>query len=174
MDIATLLYEGLKVTGTGVIGFVVGRASKNREFMQADLVVVTKEYRERIGSICDVAIRYWDCDQSPAEFQIGVQLVRDLHNAQRLRVHSAQVSVAYRSRYFRDLEDLFFDVVTGGSFQSKARLRDPARIERIRYVTDDISFAAMEARRADLFLIPYAKWRDYLHRFREWFDLDLR
>jgi hypothetical protein len=63
-------------------------------------------------------------------------------------------SHVYRSLYLVELEERYRDMITGSLFQTNSRKAEQRRTESIRAIAEDIDFAAMDARRADLFLLP--------------------
>lgn len=156
MDFGT---EFAKIAVGAILGYFTGRATKNRDLMQADLTDRTKELREAIGKICEGAAAYWENSQATTTPGTGRDLNRKLHLMQKLRVHCAGAGSGYRTEYIRDLETRLFDAVSGGGFESPTRLAELDRVQRIRDVADDLDYAVMGARRADLFLIPYDQLR---------------
>jgi hypothetical protein len=165
MDIAS---ELAKVMAGAILGYFTGRATKNRDIMQADLTDRAKELRELVGMVRDAAVVYWENSHETTRPGAGREINRQLHRMQKLRVHCAGAGSGYRSNYIRDLETRFFEAISGGSFEAANRASDPDRVELIRYLAEDIDFAVMGARRADLFLIPHEEIRQvYLRITRQ-------
>lgn len=157
MDLPDLAFEFAKLASAAVISFGLGRVSKKRELMSADLEDRTKEFRDRLSCVRDLATRYWSFDQTAETALLGESIVENLHRMQRMRVHCSVVSRSYKSAHFRTLEDDFFEYVTGDDFQSPSRQKNAKRISRIKEIAVDLDFAALDARRADLFLINFPR-----------------
>lgn len=156
-----------KIVGPAVVSFFAGRASKNRELMSSDLDARTKEFRELVSKIAANASAYWAREQDETAAIIGDELTRDLHKMQRLRIYCGAAAAGYRTNFFRERETQFFEAVSGDDFQGRSRaVDDGTRIRVIKNIAGDLDFLALEARRADLFLIPYEKIRAwYFGRF---------
>lgn len=143
---------------SGFITYFVGRYSKSREFMTADLADNVKEYRALVQSIRGQSVDYWSRPAVPDDKSVEADLTRTLHRMVRLRVHCADVSKGFRSERLRALEYSFADAVSGALFGSAGRLPDTALVGRIHNLAEDIDFAALEARRADLFPFPRRRY----------------
>lgn len=156
--------ELAKIMVGAVLGYLAGRATKNRDIMQADLTDRAKELREMVGAVRDSAVQYWGGSAAATDAGAGRAINRQLHRMQKLRVHCAGAGSGYRSAYIRDLETRLFDAVSGGNFESKERAPDLDRVELIKNLADDIDYAVMGARRADLFLIPFEELRQFFLR----------
>ncbi|MBX9944421.1 MAG: hypothetical protein K2Y40_10105 [Reyranella sp.] len=148
----------LTAVASGLITYFVGRYSKSREYMTADLADNVREYRALVHAIRDQSVEYWSRSPAPGDKSVEAELTRRLHRMVRLRVHCTDVSKGFRSERLRALEYSFADVVSGGLFGSSGRLADDALTSRIYNLSEDIDFAALAARRADLFPFPRRRY----------------
>jgi hypothetical protein len=156
-ELFAVAWETVKVILPPIATFFVGRYSKNIETMTGDLAERTKEFRALVVSIRDAGVKYWSEVARGGSIDLEEDLVRQLRRLNRMRVLCAIVSRGYRSERMRELESRFDMAVTDGTFGNHDRKADPNKVRLIRYIADDLDFAAMEARRADLFLLPWRR-----------------